>query len=69
MKGCIVTEDGNRLEISDLGSRSRGIVLSMYRKQRRSTAASLFSHVQSRFLHQAIQNTVVKLSDELNVTE
>ena len=31
--GCTATEDGSRLEISDLGS--RGIVLSMKRKQRR----------------------------------
>ena len=31
--GCTTTEDGWRVEISDLGS--RGIVLSVYRKQRR----------------------------------
>ena len=31
--GCTATEDGYRLEISDLGS--RGIVVSVKRKQRR----------------------------------
>ena len=31
--GCTATEDGQRLEISNLGS--RGIVLSLLRKQRR----------------------------------
>ena len=31
--GCTATEDGLRLEISDLGS--RGIVLCMWQKQRR----------------------------------
>ena len=40
--GCIATEDGWRLEISDLGI--RGIVLSMSRKRRRwSPAQSLHS--------------------------
>ena len=33
--GCSTTEDGLRLEISDLGSTCRGIVLSMKQKQRR----------------------------------
>ena len=37
--GCTATEDGFRLEISDLGS--RGIVLSVWRKQRRRSAAQL----------------------------
>ena len=51
--GCTATEDGWRLEISDL--ESRGIVLSKWRKQRRwsasrsprSWSASLFSHMQN----------------------
>ena len=50
--GCTATEDCYLLEISDLGS--RGIVLSVQRKQRRwsasrlprSWSASLFSHMQ-----------------------
>ena len=50
--GCTATEDGLRLEISEL--ESRGIVLSKWRKQRRwsasllpwSWSASLFSHMQ-----------------------
>ena len=50
--GCTATEDGKRLEISDLGR--RGIVLSVWPKQRRWSASrlprrwsvSLFSHMQ-----------------------
>ena len=66
--GCAATEDGWRLEISDL--ESRGIVLSKWRKQRRwsatrlsrSWSASLFSHMQksgfltSRLIYRGIRS-------------
>ena len=53
---CTATEDDQRLEISDLGSRGVVHVLSMKRKQRRLSAAqllrsgsaSLFSHMQKK---------------------
>ena len=39
--GCTTTEDGERLDISDLESREKVHVLSMYRKHRRRSAARL----------------------------
>ena len=54
--GCTATEDGQRLEIWDLGR--RGIVLSMQRKQRR-WSASLLSHMQNiGFSHDVAHLTV-----------
>ena len=72
--GCTVTEDGYRLEISDL--ESRGIVLSKWRKQRcwsaswlpRSWSASLFSHMQkNRFSHVAAHMFLRKISDLMSI--
>ena len=61
--GCTATEDDQRLEIPDLGSRGVVHVLSIKQKQRRLSAvqllrsgsASLFSHMQKRFSHDTAQ--------------
>ena len=66
--GCAATEDGYRLELSDLGR--RGIVLSVWRKQRRAVTAQLicafvFACAKSRFSHDEAHISILCTVDEI----